>query len=375
MATIATIVPYKFLPPANGGHLGILIVEKLLAEKNEVHTFSTTDNVPQQDLPFVTHFIIPDKKSRYIPYSGYKHILEQVKEHKPDYIFCHHHYLFFTAKKIARKLGVPLYIRSHNIESTRFRDLGKKWWPLMFIFEKWAYRHSDKVFFVTSEDREWAIRNYKIKQAQSAVLPFASDFDSIPSCGITKEEVARQHHLSVDVPWFFFMGQLDYKPNREAVSDIIDHVLPLLRTKLPDGFHILIFGKGLAEDIQEQIKKTAQNNDIMYMGFVPSLAAFLKHCCVMLNPVRSGGGIKTKAIESLAWNKTVVSTDTGAIGIERSVCGKKLLISTSGNWEEFVNNAINATVANDNIPQEFFDFYYFGNIAERIQEHFVKKVK
>src|SRR5690606_37404452 len=97
----------------------------------------------------------------------------------------------------------------------------------------------------------------------------------------------------------------------------------------------------------------------------------LSSCDVMLNPVLSGGGVKTKVIESLAWNKTVVSTHSGALGIEPSVCNDKLQIVADNDWDAFANRAIETiSKKHNNISTEFFDYYAASNIALRMQQHF-----
>ncbi len=130
MARILSIVPYKFLPPTNGGHWGVIIVEKILSVYNKVHTVSTVNNSLKTAFPFETHFIIPDSKKRYLPFSQYKNVLQLARQVKPDYIFSHHHYMYPMASKVAKKLGIPLYIRCHNIEAERFRSTGKWWWKI-----------------------------------------------------------------------------------------------------------------------------------------------------------------------------------------------------------------------------------------------------
>jgi glycosyltransferase involved in cell wall biosynthesis len=371
MAKIVSIVPYKFLPPVNGGHWGVIIIEKLLSIFNEVHTISTANNIDEKKYPFHTHLILNAKPAHYLPFAGYKAILKVAKEQNAGYIFLHHPYMYFTAKKVADTLGIPLYIRSHNIESERFRSLGKSWWRIMHWYEKMAYKKADRTFFVTEEDKDWAIAHFNIKKEQGVVMPFGIDFAKSPELPkAVKHKTAEESGLNGDVPWLFFMGQLDYKPNEEAVLLILKEVLPRLR-KSGIPFQVLIFGKNLHENIQQEIKQSAAQDDIVYLGFVPELAPMLSSCDVMLNPVLSGGGVKTKLVESLAWNKTVISTDSGALGMEKSVCGEKLRICADKDWDAFASLALQAMQgAPSQIPDAYFQFYYANNIAERMQPHF-----
>lgn len=372
MANIVSIVPYKFLPAINGGHWGVIIIEKLLSVYNKVTTITTINNVDDKKQPFQLSLSLPDKQSRYIPFAGIKTILEIARQQKADYIFAHHHYMFFTAKSVAYKLKIPLYIRSHNIETLRFKSLGKPWWRIMFQYEKMAYKKADRIFFVTEEDKDWAVENFKIAKDKSVVMPFGIDFDKSPELPKSiKIQVANLFDVPADVPWLFFMGQLDYMPNEEAVVIIIRKILPILR-KRNIAFQTVIFGKNLSAVIQEEIKQTAKNKDVIFVGFVPELAPVLSACDIMLNPMLSGGGVKTKVVESLAWNKTIVSTKSGAVGIEKAVCGEKLQICDDNDWERFADLVINNIQIKNQpqIPDRYFDYYYSKNIAERMQPFF-----
>jgi glycosyltransferase involved in cell wall biosynthesis len=126
----------------------------------------------------------------------------------------------------------------------------------------------------------------------------------------------------------------------------------------------LIAGKGLPEPLQNTIKQT--NGQIRYMGFISDLDAFLKACDIMLNPVLLGGGIKTKAVEALGYDKVVISTHTGAAGILPEVCGDNLHITEDGNWQAFTDAIISHIGQQPHISASFYDTYYWGNIAKKI---------
>ncbi len=370
MATIITIVPYKFLPPVNGGHWGVIIVEKTLAVFNKVHTLSTDNNEKGKAYPFELYPVFTSGKSRYLPYSQLAKAYAVASRLQPDYIFCHHHYMYPMAKRLAARLGVPLYIRCHNIEAERFRSTGKWWWRVMRFLERRAFQKSDGVFFVTQEDRDWAIKHYHLDNDKAVVMPFGIDFKSTPALQADKAALARQYNLRQDVPWLFFMGQLDYGPNEQAVQFIIRNIFPLLKEKLP-SFHILLCGKRLSETLQQEIRSVASDNNICYLGFVPEIEPVIAACDVMINPVVAGGGVKTKVVESLAWNKTVVSAYSGAIGIEQAVCGEKLLVAPDGDWQAFTGLIGKALAQPEaHIPKAYFDYYYAGHIAERLQPFF-----
>jgi glycosyltransferase involved in cell wall biosynthesis len=128
-------------------------------------------------------------------------------------------------------------------------------------------------------------------------------------------------------------------------------------------YQVLIAGKDLNEELKERIANTAK---IKYTGFIPDLDDFLKACDVMLNPVILGGGIKTKAVEALGYNKIVISAFSGSAGLIPSICGQNLYIAPDYDWDTFTNHIITAISQTPSIPKAFYDTYYWGNIAKNI---------
>lgn len=359
------------MPPQNGGHWGVYFTEKILSVHNEVHTIGTTDNLNNKISLPNSYFILDNARTRYLPFNQFKKVLKVAEQVKPDYIFCHHHYLFPLARKVAKRLKIPLYIRSYNIENERFKSFGKWWWKAMDVYEKYAYTHADAVFFITDDDRRYAKNHYHLPDEKITTLPFGIDFSQAPKTNPdAKAMLATTYGLNPDIPWLYFMGQLDYAPNEAAVRRILYDILPLLKEKIP-AFHILICGKNLSETLQQAIQAHAEYQEILYLGFVPDIGAVIDSAVAMLNPVVSGGGVKIKVIESLAWNKTVVSAATGAIGIEQKVCGSKLITVADDDMLAFaaqVEQVLRQPA--EQMPQDFYDYYYIKNIAAKLQHFF-----
>jgi len=136
--------------------------------------------------------------------------------------------------------------------------------------------------------------------------------------------------------------------------------------KHPDfRFKILICGKNLPDTIQQKIQVS---DKVLYCGFVDDLNQYIDSAKVVLNPVLSGGGIKTKAIDALARNAKLVSTKTGAIGIEREVCGNNLIIVDDDDIAGFASQVILAcSQTNESIPDAFYMQYNWENILEKIR--------
>lgn len=117
--------------------------------------------------------------------------------------------------------------------------------------------------------------------------------------------------------------------------------------------------------------KAYSDKNVIYAGFVDNISAYFATADIFLNPILSGGGVKTKAIEALAMNCIVVSTELGAMGIKREVCGNMLKIVKEGEWAAFAGFILSSGIADDKIPAAFFEYYYWGNIVRRVIEGLV----
>jgi len=373
MSKILSVTPYRYTPPENGGHQGIILVDRLLSIHNDILSLSTLDN-KNSDTSVNTSFRLPTSKMRYLPYRLTNIISQSIQDFSATHLFLHHHYLFPSAYAAAQRNNIPLFIRSHNIESMRFKSLGKKWWRIMWWFEKYAYQRADKIFFVTEDDKLWAEKNYHIDPIKCIVLPFGINCPDMPPAAPPemKASIAAQWNLRAEVPWIFFMGKLDYAPNAQAVEDILHKIYPLLKEEKID-FELIIFGKHLSESSQTTIHNlNVQHGDVHYLGFVPEIEPLLQSCELMLNPVNFGGGVKTKAIEALAWNNTVVSSYSGAMGIDKNYCGPQLIQVDDEDWPAYVQATIQRLQHPQyyRTPAAFYDYYALDKIADRTQIHF-----
>lgn len=361
---LLSLVPYSFLPPRSGGQLCITWLHHHLGVVCQDHLAGTTGNESDEAYAFQLHKIFPNQMLRYLPLFGLSRLSGIAKRYDVNAIICEHPYMAFTAMALSRKLKLPWYMRSHNIESERFKQLGKKWWPVLRTYERYAMRQASGTFFITPEDRDYAIAQFGLDPAKCHFIPYGTVHEQRPEAGKDlRSKLAQALNIDATKPWAYFLGDLTYKPNEDAVAYIVNEIVPLLR-KNKVSCTVLIGGKGLSQQLQEAIKNS--EGYIYYLGFIDDLDTFIKSCDVMINPVLSGGGIKTKLVEALGYNKVSVSTRTGAAGILKESCGDNLLIAEDHDWQGFSKQLAFALKATANIPGAFYENYYWGNIAKNV---------
>ncbi len=364
---LLSLTPYRFLPPANGGHLGIALVHRSLAGFCDDQVAGTKDNAAAGE-PFAFHPLFAATPARYLPFQYDNELVQLGREKRVGAVLCEHPYMAFTAHRVARRLGIKWFLRSHNIESERFRGQARKWWPVLAAYEKWAMQRAAGTFFVTAEDAKWAESHWRIPAQKCHVAPYGTPLNGLPAkSSAEKKALSQTLNLNPDAPWFYFLGALDYGPNVEALQCIIAEVLPRLRAA-GKPFEVLLAGKGLSPGLEAQAKAAG----ICVAGFLPGLDNFLRAVDVMLNPVLSGGGIKTKAVEALAWGNSVASCESGAAGLFREACGGALRVSADRDWDRFTQDVLALAAVPTVVPPAFYDFYNLDAVAKKMLETMYK---
>ena len=370
MAKILDIIPYKVLPAHVGGQKNIALFCKYLGEGNDLTAISVNDN----DIKLAeTYRMIPlfnRKRIRYVNPFYVLSIKKIVEQNNIKNVITEHPYMAWMGWYLKKTANVKWFVRSHNIEFERFRTLNKSWYKLLKIYEKWGYKNADTVFFITNEDIDFAVKNNMVKKENTALLPFGVELKEMPpDKPEQKKTICDQYNIPVDTILLLFNGALDYVPNTDALSFILDEINPLLLKNVSFNYRIIICGRGLPSSFNE-LKDFAGKN-ILYTGFVDDVYAYFKAADIFLNPVRSGGGIKTKIIEAMGYGTTVISCVSGAAGVEFSVCGEKIKIVPDNDAAAFVYEILKIKDQQSFTPPQYYEFYHWGNIIKRLQVLFI----
>ncbi|MDV7243719.1 MULTISPECIES: glycosyltransferase family 4 protein [Rhodococcus] len=106
-----------------------------------------------------------------------------------------------------------------------------------------------------------------------------------------------------------FIGNFEYWPNRDALDVLLTHWLPELRRL---GWKVVVAGRGL--------EKTGSPPDgVEYLGEVAHTDEFYGRIAVSLAPIRLGGGMKVKVLESLSKGVPVIGTKFALEGFSPEV--------------------------------------------------------
>lgn len=367
MKKLLVIAPYPYLPFYSGGQKFIARFAEHIAAETDCTVISVAENDFSLARNYKTMPLLKKSFTRYIDWSLVRKITAAVKSGKYDAIVWEHPYFAWLAIRVRKKTGVKTIIHTHNIEYQRFRSMGKWWWPILKLYERWAFRKADQLYFITPEDKDFAIRQWNIDPAKCIDLPFGVEISQYPADKAqARTTVATAHGIANDETILFFNGLLKYSPNLDALKVILEKVNPVLLQSTNFRYKIIVCGKGLPDEMNA-LQDYADKN-IIYAGFVDDIETYFKAADIFLNPVQSGGGIKTKMVEALAYGNTVVATATGAAGIIKEACGNKLVLVPDNDWSAFARAIMDNKDNTDPTPAAYYQHYYWGNIAKTIAD-------
>jgi hypothetical protein len=364
MLNVLSLVSYQFLPPKMGGQKCIALGNKYLSKHLNLTCITTENNKINEDVDYSVFNILSNSKLRYINVFYFFKIRNFIKKNSITHLIIEHPYYGWLAIFLKWFCGVKLIVRSHNIEANRFKTVGKWWSKLLWQYERFVHKSADLSFFITEEDRTYAVNNFGLDIKKCTVITYGFELEQMPDAASrqsSKLATKQKYNISNDDLVILFNGTLDYNPNLKALDVILSSINPSLQ-KSNFKYKIIVCGKNLPNSYNEL--KEYQSQNIIYAGFVDDISTYYLAADIFINPVIDGGGIKTKIVEALGYNVSLVTTKSGAIGISKKITENKMIVVDDNNLAEFTKAIFTINITKD-IPESFFEHFYWGNIAEK----------
>ncbi|TPG49089.1 TIGR03087 family PEP-CTERM/XrtA system glycosyltransferase [Sphingomonas glacialis] len=110
-----------------------------------------------------------------------------------------------------------------------------------------------------------------------------------------------------------FTGQMDYRPNIEAVSWFAETIFPQIRVRFPQA-QFAIVGRAPSE----AVKALARQPGVIVTGEVTDVRGWLAAAAVVVAPLKLARGIQNKVLEAMAMARPVVASRAAAEGIDHA---------------------------------------------------------
>ncbi len=361
---IAVIVPYKVYPAKMGGQKGIAFFYDHLNRLLPVTIISTNDNLLPENYSINFTPLLGHSKWRYINPQLFFKLKKLIHKTGVTHLILEHPYYGWLGQLLKWSCKLKLVIHSHNIEGLRFKSLGRWWWGLLLNYEKITHRKADLNFFIHDEDREFAVRKFRLESSRCFTITYGFELTQAPTPEEkirAKQDICNSYNIVKEARILLFNGTLDYFPNRKALDIILDVLNPMLMAKKDLVYSIIICGSNLPSNYNNLMDYRDKN--IIYAGFVKDITLFYKAADIFINPVTDGGGIKTKVVEALGYDLSVISTPDGATGIPLNLTGSKLKLISVNDWQGFADEVVRLDIK-ATIPMDFYHHFYWGRIAE-----------
>jgi len=207
----------------------------------------------------------------------------------------------------------PWVMMAHDIQSSiwqRHHEAERSWaarayigrqWQRYRRFEKAAFSAADMTITVTEENAKLARDQYGARKTH--VVENGVDVAHYQSRDRT--EVIR------DPSQVIFVGNLQWRPNLDAVRQLLDEVFPRVASQEPRA-KLVIVGRSPPNWLRQRCKAVPR---VELHADVADVRPYLRASGMMAVPLRFGSGSRLKILEALATGLPVVSSSVGAEGL------------------------------------------------------------
>ena len=181
MTKVLSIVPYKIFPAKVGGQKGIALFNEYFSMTIDLTCVTVKSNDPHYAKGYTVLNILNTAAYRYINPLLFFTLTKIIKQQAATHLILEHPYFGWLGILLKKFTGVKLIIHSHNIESTRWKSLGKWWWKILWWYERTTHRYADYNFFIQDADKEFARRNFKLDEKKCVTITYGIEIDKAPT--------------------------------------------------------------------------------------------------------------------------------------------------------------------------------------------------
>ncbi|MCR9248106.1 MAG: glycosyltransferase family 4 protein [bacterium] len=198
----------------------------------------------------------------------------------------------------------------HNLESDIFarrdgqrRGFGERisrWFEARGMASEERRHLRRATLAVTVSERDAELARDLVPNVDVVAVPNSVDLERLPFAPPRRE----------GPPRLLFVGGLDYPPNREAVTELVERHLPTLQARHP-GLVLRLVGR----DDSGYARRFPERDGVELLGLVDDLLPHYRASDAAYLPIRSGGGTRIKILEAWALGLPVIATGIAAEGL------------------------------------------------------------
>jgi glycosyltransferase involved in cell wall biosynthesis len=212
---------------------------------------------------------------------------------------------------VLRSVPGPRIIHTQNVESSIWQryfesepDPLRRWyikiqWRRFQRFERETLRNAHRVIAVSDLDADAFQRDYGVRRVD------------VVENGVDTAYFRPLTNRRRQPDQLLFLGSLDWRPNLDAIDQLLERVFPEVRANEPTA-RLAIVGRRPSAALRA---KVLQQPGVELHADVADVRPYLASAGLLVVPLRIAGGSRIKILEALASELPVIATRIGAEGL------------------------------------------------------------
>lgn len=235
------------------------------------------------------------------------------------------------------------YLKANGIKAMPFYLCVKS-------LEKKAVKYSDILISLNKRDSNRLHVVYKRNPALELPTSFEDNYDDDK-----RQVIELKKSITID---YLFVG-VAFFANTQGIQWFIDNVMPFVKGRL------YVVGKGM-----DKFNFRNLNDRIHIMGYVDDLSEYYYKAKVIISPIFTGAGMKTKTAEALMYGKTIIGTAEAFEGYEINERCMKLANNSKEFIEAITREMDNPNFLNPHSRELFCKNYNTLNMENKLRQIF-----
>ena len=219
------------------------------------------------------------------------------------------------AQFVPEEPGALFVMDFGDMDSAKFAEYAARGGPMrwvnareakrLFAFERAVAARADTSLFVSDAEAELFRRSVALPHADIRTLQNGIDLDFYdPAAPFERLDPGQG-------PLIAFTGQMDYRPNVEAVAGFAEEAMPLIRRERPDARFAIV-----GRNPTPAVTRLDGREGTIVTGSVADVRSWVARADVVAAPLRMARGIQNKVLEAMAMARPVVASPSAFEGID-----------------------------------------------------------
>ena len=238
---------------------------------------------------------------------AFRHQLRRfAQEWRPDVVqFEFHTMAQYADALVGLTAATVLVVHEPGAAAAEDRHQSSRGWRDMILrrdtsswrnYERGRLAQFDRVVCFTERDRRRLLELQPAATHISVIAPCGPRPQESPSPGSETETI-------------FFVGSYKHPPNLDAALRLVRSIFPRVLARFPQAVLQLAGDAPPAELLRHA------GPQVQIPGRLPDLTKWLREAALVVAPLRTGGGIRIKMMDALAFGKAIVATPLACEGL------------------------------------------------------------